>query len=297
MNIIIDGNNLAYRCHWIASSGKTYNKTIDEKGFETTTAFMFLNSVKSFANLFNSNSIYVIWDKKIKSNIPNFRKELTQGEYKSNRKYDNVDPLFHQIDIIDETLPTLGIKKMCPYIMEGDDVIAYLVQSSKKNNIIISVDHDLLQLITPTTSFYDLNKKKIIDHNNFEEEFNIKLNNFLRYKAILGDNGDNIKGLKGYGEVNSKKIVENWTNNGLTNEQLKIVEQNIKLMDLSYGYTVYPEEVQSYIQQLNDQTKIIFNIDKFKEQCKKYGFLTNLENVKIWIKIFGQKNTLELLSS
>ena len=256
---------------------------------------MFLNSVKSFANLFNSNNIHVIWDKKIKHGIPNFRKELTQGEYKSNRTYSNLDELFQQIHIVDEILPSMGIKIMCPYIMEGDDVIAYLTYTSTKNNIIVSVDKDLLQLISPKTSFYDLNKKKIIDYDNFEKEVNVKLEHFLRYKAILGDTGDNIKGLYGYGEVNSKRIVESWGNNELTTDQIKIIDHNIKLMDLSYGYKVYPEEIQCYEKQLNDQKIVKFDQDKFKTLCKKYGLKSYLKGIQSWKNVFGQKNTLELL--
>ena len=243
---------------------------------------------------FNTNSVYVAWDKKLTYPSSNFRKTLSTGQYKSNRPQENKEDLYNQIKIIEDILPSLGIKNVYPNIMEGDDVIAYLADTLPGNNIIISVDQDLVQLISPSTFFYNLNKKKLIDLKNFEEEIGVKFESFVLYKSIMGDNSDNISGLFRYGKVKSKKLAENWETDKsiLSAEQLAIIETNRQMVDLRYGYKYYPDEVKSYTEQLSKLTDIKPDLDRFKEYCQKYEFKSHQTQLNEWSNLLKQSTNL-----
>lgn len=292
MNLIIDGNNLAHRSFWISEHQSKLSTT---SGQIVGCIYTFLNSIKSYAKNFNTNQIYIAWDKKLTYPSTNFRSELTKGEYKAQRPKEGLQSLFSQINEIESIVSYLGVKQFYPNIMEGDDVIAYLSYNLEGQNLIISVDQDLAQLISNKTSFYDINKKHIVDVDNFKELIGIDQKHFIMYKAILGDVSDNINGIDGYGKKKAKILAENWNPNSLTQEQNAIVNQNIKLIDLTMGYQTYSEEVLSYQEQLKNNKNATFDIDKFKEYCIKFEFKSYIDYIEDWVKTFEGKDRLSSL--
>lgn len=88
--------------------------------------------------------------------------------------------------------------------IEGDDVIGYLaskvIPNMDNNEIMICTgDKDYFQLINDKTKIYYLPTKKIYDNDRVKDEFKCTPQNFIYYKAILGDTSDDIKGIKGIG--------------------------------------------------------------------------------------------------
>lgn len=84
---------------------------------------------------------------------------------------------------------------------EGDDIIAFLCKGPyrERNKIIISSDKDMYQLLDARTSIYSLHKKIVLKAEDIFEEFRVKTHNFALAKALCGDPGDNIPGVKGLG--------------------------------------------------------------------------------------------------
>ena len=84
---------------------------------------------------------------------------------------------------------------------EGDDTIAHLCTGPfrNENKIIVSSDKDMYQLLDEKTQIYSLHKKKIVNAEEIFEEFRIRTHNFAIAKAICGDAGDNVPGVKGIG--------------------------------------------------------------------------------------------------
>ena len=83
--------------------------------------------------------MYIAWDKRINYKETNFRKEILKGEYKATRDQTGQADLYNQIDSIFPVLESLGLRNVFPYVLEGDDTIAWLSQNIKGMNIIISV--------------------------------------------------------------------------------------------------------------------------------------------------------------
>lgn len=161
--------------------------------------------------------------------------------------------LFRTIDYL-ECLPlqTLMMEKL-----EADDVIAFVAKeyaARGKKVTIVSSDKDFLQLINNNISVYAPIKKTLYTPENVTEALGVIPQNYNIVKALLGDNSDNLAGIKGLGiktilkefegiesdstytlqqvyevaekKLDSKKIfpkiIHNWDR----------VETNYKLMDL-----------------------------------------------------------------
>ena len=273
MILVIDGNNLANMCSYVAK--KVAKPILSNDGLNVTTVDIFMKRIYSLYDKLYPDSIVVCWDKKLNSSVKNFRKQ--DASYKANRSGDNTE-LYVQCDIIENLLTYLGIKNLHPNVMEADDIIAWMAYEGRgdENMLIASFDKDLLQLIDYDVEYFNLRTKEKIHINNFEEVNGIRKTRFLLYKMVLGDRSDNIAGLKGYGKVKSKKLAESESPfEGLSQDQLKLLINNKKMMDLRIGYRVYPDEIIVYENQYNSPNTKDF--DKFFSYASAYNvhYITN----------------------
>lgn len=297
MKLLIDGSNILYRSYYIG----TQRPHITSTGKDVSCIFLFLSSIRRYIKTFNvkTSDIYIAWDKKLSYPSTNFRKDILGDEYKAGRDKDKSDTVHQEEDLLVPILKTLGIRNMFPYVLEADDVIAWLSKKLTGNKLIISVDRDLLQLISSSTSFYDLNKKEIIDLQNFKDTMEIELSLYLKYRAIRGDTSDNIRGLRGFGPVKAKKLARNWNLSLLNESQQELIDRNIKLMDLTYGIKQHPEDVESYEGQLVKLQTLSPNLDKFKKLCQLLEFQSFLNDFDIWVSACKEsplKSVLDKLS-
>lgn len=289
-NLILDGNNIAFRANYIPRIPNNVN------GLNVTPIDQFFTMILSYITKFKPNNTFITWDKRLNPNVQNFRKDLVK--YKENRKRVNLDELFECIEIIIELTNTIGIKTIYPWNLEADDVIAYLAKNLNGSKIIVSSDKDLLQLIDDNVSIYNTTKNNIINKENFRSFTGIELPNFLLYKCILGDKSDNISGLPKYGEIKSKRLAETLGKTPdnlklLNNEQIAILERNKKIMDLSIGLTQSEGEKESYEEQLKNEKFAEFNMEKFNEICYKYKLYGVLNKVGKLKQSISEKNILE----
>lgn len=290
-NLIIDGTNIEFRIFYIARQIKTTNND----GIQTSCIYRFLHTFNKLIEKFDPTNIYAAWDRKLSWPSTNFRKEILIDQYKAGRKKPpDVHEMFDQEVRLIEMLESLGVKNIYPNVLEADDVCAWLADTLKGVNIIVSVDHDLLQLISPTTSVYNL--KELITYNNFEEKMQLKPEHYKLFKAIKGDPSDNIKGIEGYGEVRSRKLAAEWNVSNLSDEYKQIIERNLKLIDLQYGYNHQQGEKQKYEEQMNYVKDIKPDLEKFKQLCKKYNFTAYI-NDPIWNKLVNRNNIVDIINS
>lgn len=303
--LLIDGNNTLHRTHWIANN--TGRPLINSKGINVGSTFTFLKTVKSYVDQFNADDVFIAWDKKLSPEIANFRNTLTEGAYKGTRDQDRNKEVYASVDEIVKLTDLIGIKNIFPGHLEADDVIAYLSKILIGKKIIVSVDRDFIQLVEENVSYYNPIKKKVLDINNFQEEYDMSPAEYLLYKAIIGDISDNIPGIEGYGKVKSvklaKDIVRFRNNEQLPEKTVKIIEDcsekvahNIKLMDLSYGLYLYPDEVKLYEKQVDYHSSYGPDFEKFKEYCIELEFNSILNKFQEWKNTFDKSAKNELLA-
>lgn len=291
-NLIIDGTNIEFRIFYVSKELKMTN----EAGEQTSCVYKFLASVKNLIEQFNPDDVYFAWDRRLTWPSTNFRQTLLEDQYKAGRvKPPDIDEMYAQEVKLIEGLEMLGCKHMFPNTLEADDVVAWLARNLEGPNVIVSVDHDLLQLIDDKNSMYDL--KSTVTKNNFTEEVGVEPQFFKLYKAIMGDTSDNIPGIPGYGKVRSRKLAQQWSTANVTEDVRKIVERNLKLIDLDYGYVVQPEELKSYKDQFEYLKGVKGDINKFKEFCQRNGFTKYVENFSEWKHLFDRNKLVELINA
>ena len=263
---------------------------VNSKGINTGSIFAFLKTIKSNADQFNADKIYIAWDKKL-GNKENFRKTLTEGTYKGNRNQERNKAVYGEADAIVEVTTALGIKNIFPGNLEADDVISWLSKEIPGKKIIVSVDNDFAQLVNADTSFYNPVKKLLVDVNNFVEHYGLTPEEFVIYKCIAGDKSDNVQGIEGVGKIRGQKLAKQWVAKDPKALELcnEAITTNRPLVDLAHGLAVHPEEVSLYIEQLNTLSASNTDFNDFVEKCKELEFNSVLDKINDWKKTFNKQ--------
>lgn len=128
------------------------------------------------------------------------KKEKTQEDIKRRETED--ERFQNQRELMIEMCECLSIRTLMWDDVEGDDIIAYLVQNKKPNEkiCIVSGDRDLTQLISEDVCLYVTQKKEVVTHLNSIEKLGFTHENVVLYKMLCGDTSDNIKGISGMGK-------------------------------------------------------------------------------------------------
>ncbi len=175
--------------------------------------------------------VAVAWDKP-KTNI---RKRLAiYSEYKAGRKPAPPD-FYEQIPVLHELLKTFGwpLYELDDY--EADDILGTLaVQASAQNieTLLITSDLDMLQLVNDKVKVYALktgfSNIELYSPESFEAKYTIGVDQFLDYKALVGDSSDNIPGVAGVGPVAAKALLHDYKTLDGVYENLDLINNNLR---------------------------------------------------------------------
>ena len=142
-----------------------------------------------------------------------FRYEL-QEDYKAFRKPMD-DDLRIQLPILQELLRLMGYRVILSDGVEADDTAAStasLAQKNKYEAVILTSDKDLFQMLGNNIRMmrpikHGISEAEIYDVDKFYAEYGFMPSSMPDYLALIGDKVDNIKGVKGIGEVGAKKLL------------------------------------------------------------------------------------------
>jgi len=209
--LVIDGNSLAYRAFYATLSQLEYYK---QRNLPPVNALkLFLLIVLKIIDTNQYEYALIAFDHHKKT----FRNDL-MPEYKAGRK-PMPDDLFIQLDEIKEAIKILGIKTLSIPEIEADDIIASYTQLMSNANVecdVYSSDRDLLQLVNDlvTVNMFKTGISDVQSFNihNFSEQFKGLIPSQIPdYKAIAGDNSDNLCGIKGIGEVTAANLLHKFS--------------------------------------------------------------------------------------
>lgn len=193
---VIDGKSVFYRGYY-AMPGLSL-----KDGTPTGGVFGFASIAIEIIKQLDPDYIAVAWD--IKGTSTSKRKEIF-SEYKAGR-VKPPDDFFAQLPALREVLDAFNwpLYELDQY--EADDIIGtFATQAASKDieTCIVSGDYDMLQLIAPKTSVYitkkggmDLTK---YDSDAFYAKYGVQVDQFVDYKALVGDKSDNIPGVRKIG--------------------------------------------------------------------------------------------------
>ena len=179
----------------------------------------FLRSLGYVTRIFDPTRVLIIWDGKggssNRKNIdPNYKAQRATSRITHWGLYDNkeeeTEALIGQLFRTQDYLECLPLQQIVIEKLEADDIIAYLAKRASnagKKVTIVSSDKDFYQLIDKNIEVYAPVKKKTFTMDNVKEEIGVLPQNYNIVKALLGDNSDNIPGVKGLG---IKTILSEW---------------------------------------------------------------------------------------
>lgn len=307
--ILIDGNNLMFRSYYAtAYSG---NMMKNSKGMPTNALFGFASMLNKIIAEESPSYMAVAFDIG-----KNFRKE--EYDFYKEGRIETPDELKTQMPIAREILDKMGIKhfELAPY--EADDIVGTIVKMTEEDkdfaSLIVSSDKDLLQLISDETEVKLLKQQGFIryNHETFVKDYGIEPIRMIDLKALMGDQSDNIPGVKGIGEKTALKLlqeydsIENLYDNidkitGKTKEKLendremafiskkiatiyKDVHLNINLEDLKYEYNITNELIDLFKEL--EFFSLLKNMEVKKEENNiEYKKITSIDDISFNGKI------------
>ena len=311
--IVIDGNNLAYRCNSVT-------ELTTKDGRRTSAIYGVLNSIpndiRNIERLLGEpvHECVVVWDYG-----KNKRRLELYPEYKGTRHHDDTeeDNLWYEefiqkTNVLHESLGLFGIKSLKVKGQECDDLIysfislAEIHREDEENHfVIISTDEDFFQLISPSVSVYSPIKQIFYTYDNFMGLFGIKPEYFLSYKIMKGDTSDNISGIKGIGEKTGKSLVNTYgglqgildirnreqlmkskvTQRIFTAEGLSVLDRNNRLIGLAEFVDII--ETQSEVEEVLFSTPDLNN-KGILAFLREYQLSSLLSKYNDYIEVFKQ---------
>ena len=251
--LIVDGLNVAFR--W------KHQNILDFK-------YDYIRTIESLAKSYKAGTIIVCAD-----GGSTYRKEI-YPEYKANRKERFADQTEQEAKEFEmfmaEFQDTLTlIKQKYPVFhfrgVEADDIAAYITLNFDFDDCwLVSSDKDWDLLINDKVSRFSTVTRKETTVHNWDEHYDFDIEDYITFKCLTGDKGDNVPGVPGVGPKRAVQLMEQYGTvfdiydacplEGkykyiqAVNENAEQLLQNVELMDL----VTYSEEAVG-----EENTKVI----------------------------------------
>ena len=256
--LVVDALNLAFR--W-KHQGRTDFRD------------QYVETVKSLANSYNCGKVIITADWGSSS----YRKEILP-EYKQNRKDKYAEQTEEEkqafIDFFEEYEETLELLAEEYEVLrykgvEADDLAAHLVKQKKKYGLeeiwLVSSDRDWDLLIQEGVNRFSYVTRKEVTIDNWHEHYEVKPEEYISFKCLTGDKGDNVPGINGIGPKRAQQLIEQY-GDAMT------IYDNIPL-DGKY----------KYIQELNENGETLlqnYELMDLITYCDEAIGLDNLSNIE-----------------
>lgn len=201
--LIVDAMNLAFR--W---------KHQGKLDFELD----YLRTVESLAHSYNCSNVIIAAD----MGSSKWRKD-TYPEYKENRKdkfkdqtpkeKEEIEKFFQEYEVTLETLQEHFLVLRYKNV-EADDIAAYVTKHRERLDIediwLISSDRDWDLLVNDNVSRFSTVTRKETTVFNWDEFFDFPQEEYISYKVLTGDSGDNITGISGIGPKKASELIKTY---------------------------------------------------------------------------------------
>jgi len=200
--LIVDGLNIAFR--W------KHQGVTDFK-------YDYVRTVESLAKSYNAGNIIITAD-----GGSSYRKEIFP-EYKANRKekYAEQTPqeekefamfmaeFSNTLTLLKEKYPVFQFKGV-----EADDIAAYISMNLDKYGLdecwMVSSDKDWDLLINDRVSRFSTVTRKETTVHNWDEHYDFDIPDYITFKCLTGDKGDNVPGIPGVGPKRAVQLMEQY---------------------------------------------------------------------------------------
>lgn len=270
--ILVDGNNLMFRSYYATLySGSMMTNS---EGFPTNALFGFVNMMNKIISEENPEYIMVAFDIG-----KTFRHE--KYDYYKGKRDETPEDLKKQFPVAKKILNAMGIKYFELAGYEADDIIGTFAKKVDEEAefvaTIVSSDKDLLQLISEDVDVKLLKQKDYIRMNRevFMNTYGLEPIKMIDLKSLMGDQSDNIPGVKGIGEKTAIKLLQTYSS-------LDGVYQNIENIKGATKQKLITDKDNAYmsydIATIYREVPIDTNLDNIKYQNELTDELINIYN-------------------
>jgi len=200
--LIVDGLNIAFR--WKHQGVTDYK-------------YDYVRTVESLAKSYNAGTIIICAD-----GGSSYRKDI-YPEYKANRKEKYAEQTEQEakefemfmaefsntLTLLKEKYPVFQFKGV-----EADDIAAYISMNLNKFGFdecwMISSDRDWDLLINEKVSRFSTVTRKEVTLDTWDEHYDFEVEDYITFKCLTGDKGDNVPGIPGVGPKRAVQLMEQY---------------------------------------------------------------------------------------
>ncbi|NLU52110.1 MAG: DNA polymerase I [Clostridiaceae bacterium] len=208
--MIVDGNSILNRAFYALKGPGMLTRS---DGTPTNAVYGFINILNKYLDEEKPDYLAVAFDLKAKI----FRSDL-YAEYKATRK-GMPDELAIQLPIVKRVLKAMNIAIVEEEGLEADDLIGIYSKIAENQGIRVSIltgDRDALQLaselvtiIIPSTSKGQTITTRYTPADVLEK-YGVEPKSLIEIKGLMGDQSDNIPGVKGVGEKTAIELIKQY---------------------------------------------------------------------------------------
>ncbi|GGA38288.1 5'-3' exonuclease [Paenibacillus physcomitrellae] len=208
--LLVDGMALMFRAYYASAVTGYIRRT--KAGLPTNAVYGFMRYFLDAVEKFGPTHVACCWDLGSKT----FR-TAQYPAYKGNRS-EAPDDLIPQFSVIREVMDSLGVPNISSEGYEADDCIGTLAAqfSREMNVVVLTGDHDMLQLVNERTSIAIMKKGYgnyfVYTPQSLFEERQLTPAQIIDVKGLMGDPSDNYPGVRGIGEKTALKLVQEYEN-------------------------------------------------------------------------------------
>ncbi len=313
--LIVDGLNTFIRAY-------AASPTTNINGEHVGGISGFLLSVGHAIKAINPTRVIIVFDGKDGS----AKRKKLYPQYKANRTFkirlnraetvDKEDNQREQLMRLVEYIEVLPFTTVVSDGVEADDVIAYISEDYLKEKdsqvFIMSSDKDFMQLVNDRIHIWSPTKKQLFYTNDVYETYNIMPYNFALYRALLGDDSDNIPGVSGLGAktiasrfpkltgsdyISVDDFIEYAKGLAIENPKVKLYE---KVVQAESDIRLFHQIMQLSESGIPTSTRlrVITTVEssvpklakiKFHQMIFEDGMTNAIRNIEVWIREVTQK--------
>jgi DNA polymerase-1 len=200
--IIVDGNSLLYRAFFAMPHFSTF------ENIPTNAVYGFTMMLLKLFETEKPDVLLVAFDPPTKT----FR-HADFADYKAHRK-PTPDDLRAQAPLARAVVEAFNTPHLEIDGYEADDVVGTIARKGEHEGydvLIVTGDQDMLQLVDDKVrvmrTIKGVTETMVYDSATVLEKYGVTPDQFVDYKALIGDSSDNIPGVPGIGKVNAAKLI------------------------------------------------------------------------------------------
>lgn len=254
--LLVDGSALLHRAYHAYPALTTRSGEV--VGAVYGVASMLISAIEAE----HPTHVVVAWDLP----KPTFRHEMFVG-YKAQRPKADAE-MVEQIPRVKEIIEAMGVKQIAAEGYEADDIIGTLAKRASEEVVILTGDQDTMQLVSNNVRVLTPAKgdqpAKYYDPAAVEAKYGARPEQIVDYKALVGDQSDNIPGVAGIGPKTAANLLQAYETleniyakvRELTNEKVKeklvsgrdsaILSQELSRIVTNVPVEVAPEEMTGF---------------------------------------------------